>query len=355
MTQQHTTMGKSLASLLANKWLPSDVGDVAVSGMCLDHRQLAPGDMFVAVAGTRNDGRRFVNDAIAAGAAAVLKTAEQDDEKILWRGAVPVIPCVSLEQDVSAIAGRFYASPSHALNVVGVTGTNGKSTCTHLLAQLYSALGKSAAVVGTLGYGMVARAPSVTKGLIATGLTTADPIANQRILAELRDSGADTVAMEVSSHSLEQYRVAGITFDAALFTNLTHDHLDYHGDMAQYGLAKKKLLVHPGLRYRVINLDDSYGRQLVVEFARSREKTKTLTYSLSDKGADLYLENVEHLTTGVRARINTPWGAGSLSSVLLGDFNLSNLLGVIAISCAQGKDLTAVLQVVATLQPVAGR
>lgn len=354
MTQQDTRPGKALAELLQNKWLPSDVGDVTVSGLCLDHRQLAQGDLFIAIAGSRNDGRRFINEALAAGAAAVFKTAESEDEKIRWLGAVPVVPCVGLAEEVSSIASEFFGRPSHAMNIVGVTGTNGKSTCTHLLAQLNNLLGSKAAVAGTLGYGQVDLKSTGASGLIETGLTTADPIASQRILAELKDAGVDTVAMEVSSHSLDQHRVAAIAFDAAVFTNLTRDHLDYHGDMEAYGLAKRKLLLQPGLRHRVINVDDTFGRQLADSF-KSRRGCKTWTYSLADQSADLYLENIEHLADGVRAVIATPWGNGMLGSTLLGDFNLSNLLSVIAVCCAQGKALEAVLSAVPKLKPVAGR
>jgi UDP-N-acetylmuramoyl-L-alanyl-D-glutamate--2,6-diaminopimelate ligase len=377
MTQQDIMPGKPLAELLQNKWLPSDVGDATVSGLCLDHRYLASGDLFIAIAGTRNDGRCFIKEAINAGAAAVLKEADNEEEKIRWSGAVPIIPYVGLAEDVSAIAGEFFGQPSRGLNVIGVTGTNGKSTCTHLVAQLYRLLGsfpgnnvlhknfphsnlphsnfphsKKAAVMGTLGYGLLDA--TATNGLIATGLTTADPITNQRILAELKDSGADTVAMEVSSHSLDQHRVADITFAAALFTNLTRDHLDYHGDMERYGLAKKKLFRQAGLRNRVLNLDDAFGRQLTASFKKN-SAVKTWTYSLTDTNADLYMENIEHRSTGVRGELNTPWGKGEINTILLGDFNLSNLLGVIAVCCAQGNDLQAVLQAVPALKPVAGR
>lgn len=351
MTQQDTVPGKPLAELLQNKWLPSDVGDAAVSGLCLDHRQLAKGDLFIAIAGTRSDGRHYINEAVNAGAAAVVKTADGDEEKIRWIGAVPVIPYVGLAKAVSGIAGEFFGNPSCDLNVLGVTGTNGKSTCTHLFAQLYSWLGKKPAVVGTLGYGLLDDAGS---RLVATGLTTADPIASQRILAELRNGGADTVAMEVSSHSLDQHRVADISFAAAVFTNLTRDHLDYHGDMAHYGLAKKKLFLQPGLQHRVTNLDDAFGRQLAASF-ESSPRSRTWTYSLADNSADLYLENIEHLPGGVQAEIHTPWGKGELSTPLLGDFNLSNLLAVVAVACAQGNKLTAVLNAVPKLRPVAGR
>jgi UDP-N-acetylmuramoyl-L-alanyl-D-glutamate--2,6-diaminopimelate ligase len=354
MTQQDFMPGKPLAGLLRNKWLPSDVGDATVTGLCLDHRQLVRGDLFIALAGTRTDGRRFINEAVSAGAAAVVKEAEGEDERIRWLGAVPVIPHMGLAQDVSGIAGEFFGNPSRQLNVVGVTGTNGKSTCTHLLAQISNLLGSQSAVVGTLGYGFVDAKASGGANLSATGLTTADPVANQRILAELKDGGAETVAMEISSHSLDQHRVAAVQVKAALFTNLTRDHLDYHGTMEAYGLAKRRLFVHPGLGHRVFNVDDPFGRQLAGEFKKDTS-ARTWTYALTDRSADLFLELVEHLPAGTRATLVSPWGRGQFSTVLLGDFNLSNILGVIAVCCAQGKALDDVLSAIAQLKPVAGR
>jgi UDP-N-acetylmuramoyl-L-alanyl-D-glutamate--2,6-diaminopimelate ligase len=354
MTQQDLMPGKPLAELLKGKWLPSDVGDASVTGLCLDHRQLAKGDLFIALAGTRSDGRRFINEAVNAGAAAVVKEAESDDERIRWLGAVPVIPFVGLAREVSAIAGEFYGHPSRALNVIGVTGTNGKSTCTHLIAQLSDLLGSRSAVVGTLGYGMVDSSSPTANPLVATGLTTADPVTSQRVLAELRECSAETVAMEISSHSLDQHRVEDIQVRAALFTNLTRDHLDYHGSMENYGLAKRQLFVHPGVQHRVFNLDDSFGRRLAAEF-RKDKRVRTWTYALADRNADLYLEQVEHLATGTRASLVSPWGRGAFNTGLLGDFNLSNLLGIIAVSCAQGKALNEVLAAAAELKAVAGR
>ncbi|MGQ9425991.1 UDP-N-acetylmuramoyl-L-alanyl-D-glutamate--2,6-diaminopimelate ligase [Gilvimarinus sp. F26214L] len=354
MTQQDTKPGKPLADLLQNKWLPSDVGEATVGGLCLDHRKLNPGDLFIAIAGTRLDGRQFINDAIQAGAGAVVKTAESDEEKIRWIGAVPVVPVAKLGDEVSAIAGEFYGHPSRSLNVLGVTGTNGKSTCSHLLAQLYDLLGQPSGVAGTLGYGLMsARSASMTD-LVDTGLTTADPIASQRILAELKDQGAKTVAMEVSSHSLDQGRVADIRFAAALFTNLTRDHLDYHGSMEEYGLAKRRLFQHKGLDCRVINLDDAFGRELASEFSGDTA-VPSFTYALGALEADIHLRNITHLRGGVRADIVTPWGEGELRSGLLGDFNLSNVLGVVGVCCAQGHALNDVLRALPQLKPVPGR
>lgn len=354
MTQQDLMPGKPLAELLSNKWLPADVGDATVSGLCLDHRALISGDLFIALPGTRHDGRRFIADAIASGAAAVLKSADSDEEQIQWVGRVPVIPYLNLANDVSAIAGEFYGHPSRTMNLVGVTGTNGKSTCTHLLAQLDSLLGEKTAVAGTMGYGLVNARSKKEAELVVTGLTTANAIVSQAMLVELKAAGAKTVAMEVSSHSLHQHRVAALHFNTAVLTNLSRDHLDYHNDMASYGEAKRMLFELPGLRHRIINQDDAFGRELLAEFKGSKGP-ETLSYSLRDSTADLYLENIELLADGLHADVVTPWGKGRFSSPLLGEFNLSNLLAVIAVAGVQGKKLSAVLKALSNLKPVAGR
>lgn len=351
MTQQDLMPGKPLAELLGNKWLPADVGDVTVDGICLDHRQLKTGDLFIAMQGRHHDARRFIGDAIAAGAAAVFKSADSEAEQIQWIGRVPVIPCLNLECDVSSIAAEFFARPSSRMNLLAVTGTNGKSTCTHLLAQLYSLLGEKAAVAGTLGYGIVNDRDGKVGDLIETGMTTADAVASQAMLAELEAAGAKAVAMEVSSHSLDQHRVAAVDFDVAVFTNLSRDHLDYHGDMDSYGAAKRTLFLQPGLKHRIINQDDAFGRRLLKEF----KARGALAYSLRDTNADLYLSNIQLNVDGFRAELHSPWGTGLVSSSLLGEFNLSNMLAVIAVACAQGRDLSTVLKVIPELKPVAGR
>lgn len=351
MTQQDLMPGKPLAELLDSKWLPSDVGDITVSGVCLDHRQLQSGDLFIALQGRHHDARRFIGDAIAAGAAAVLKSADSDDEQIQWIGPVPVVPYLNLASDVSGIAAAFFTRPSSRMNILGVTGTNGKSTCTHLLAQLYSLLGETAAVAGTMGYGVMGPRSGDVSKLIETGMTTADAVASQAMLAELESAGAKVVAMEVSSHSLDQYRVAAVNFDVAVFTNLSRDHLDYHGDMDSYGAAKRKLFLQPGLKHRIINQDDAFGRQLLKEF----KNQAALSYSLRDETADLHLSHIQLDAHGCRAQLHSPWGHGLLSSSLLGEFNLSNMLAVIAVACAQGQDLSTVLKAIPELKPVAGR
>src|SRR5690606_21750175 len=253
--------------------------------------------------------------------------------------------------------GRFYGNPSAQMQVTGITGTNGKTTCSLLLGQLYALVKARAAVMGTVGCGVLdatAVAPLTQQidALQTTGLTTPDPIAVQRLLAQVHEQGARTAAMEVSSHSLVQGRVAAVHFECAIFTNLTQDHLDYHGDLASYGKAKQQLLAMPGLRCAVINADDSWARSLLTQMPTSVE---VVSYSISDASANIYAKNLQFSADGASAELVTPWGEGTLHSKLLGKFNLSNLLAVIAAACLQGLPFAAVLKALPLLQPAPGR
>lgn len=355
MTSHYQAHNPTLAQLLP----AYDLGKAATIGvrnLCLDSRQLKTGDAFIAMAGIQVDGRQFIAKAIEAGAAAILVEADKNWQGIDWLGAVPVIAINNLPDNISAIAGRFYGEPSKGLTLIGVTGTNGKTTCTLLAAQLFARLQQKAAVVGTIGYGLldatsVAPLAQQISMLSSTGLTTPNPIVLQRILAELKNSGAGVVAIEVSSHSLQQKRVAGLQFTTAIFTNLTQDHLDYHGDLVSYGNAKAQLLQMPGLCTAIINIDDAWAKSLLKKIP---EGVTALTYS-TKTSADIFVKNIKLHHAGVSAHIHTPWGQGELMSPLLGEFNLSNLLAVIASVCVQGFTLEQVLPLVANLAAAPGR
>lgn len=330
----------SLAELLAGEALPAVAAALPVSGLALDSRSVRPGDLFCALRGARHDGRDFIAAAAAAGAVAVLA----DVSTPVVGAPIPVIAVRDLAGRLSAIAGRFHGDPSHDLTVTGVTGTNGKTTCSLLLAQLFSALEAPAGVIGTLGAGLA------NDPLQGTGLTTPDALDTQRLLAGLRDAGARRVVMEVSSHSLDQQRVAAVRFHSALFTNLSRDHLDYHRDMAGYREAKARLFRQPGLEVAVLNRDDPAGRDIAA-IATARR-----CYGYSIEGdAQLRVVRAEFDTAGVRARIATPWGEGELESPLPGAFNLANLLAVIGAACAQGFALDSVLAAIPGLRGAPGR
>ncbi|MBD1585653.1 UDP-N-acetylmuramoyl-L-alanyl-D-glutamate--2,6-diaminopimelate ligase [Pseudomonas typographi] len=313
-----------------------------IRALALDSRTVRPGDLFLAVPGARMDGRDHIDDALAHGAAAV--AYESEGARVLPLTDVPLIPVRHLAGQLSAIAGRFYVEPSRLLRLIGVTGTNGKTTTTQLIAQGLDALGERCGTLGTLGSGFV--------GAIAPGtLTTPDAITVQATLADLHKAGAQAVAMEVSSHAIDQARVAALAFDVAVFTNLTRDHLDYHGNMQAYGEVKGRLFAWEGLGCRVINLDDSFGRELAARPHASR----LLTYSCERPDATFYCRDTHFGDQGIRARLVTAQGEYDLRCPLLGRFNLSNVLAAIAALFALGYPLDNVLQAVARFHGPEGR
>lgn len=351
-------------SITLEKLLPGmalgKAATIAVHNLCLDSRQLTTGDAFIAVVGNKMDGRNFIAKAIELGASVVLVEADKNWQSINWLGDVPIIAIEQLSTQVSAIAARFFDEPSKKIRLIGITGTNGKTTCSLLAAQLLAHLQSKSAVVGTLGYGLLdtaALAPIAQQLtlLCSTGLTTPDPVALQRILAELVNEGAASIALEVSSHSLQQKRVADVHIHTAIFTNLTQDHLDYHGDFVNYGNAKEQLLYAPGLHTAIINLDDNWAKDLTNKMPVG---INVLTYSINpsvENPADIYASNIELHALGVHAHIVTPWGEADIQSPLLGAFNLSNLLAVIAAVAVQGFSLEKIVALLAELQPAPGR
>ena len=218
-----------------------------------DSRQVRSGDAFAALPGTNADGRNFIADALAQGAGAVLWEPQGFSWNRDW--IAPHLPIENLRAKVGVIADFIFGSPSQALWVVGVTGTNGKTSCTHWIAQCLDRCGRHAAIAGTLGNGLVGALEPATQ-------TTPDAAQLHEMLARYKAAGARSIAIEVSSHGLDQGRVNGVAFDVALFTNLSRDHLDYHGTMAAYGAAKAKLFSWPGLHAQVINADDTFGQSL---------------------------------------------------------------------------------------------
>lgn len=325
-----------------NQLLPEAASSVLIRELTLDSRKVRPGDLFLAVPGTQQDGRVHISDAIARGAAAVAYEAE--GAAVMTAHSAELVPLKGLAGQLSAIAGRFYGEPSRALHLIGITGTNGKTSVSQLLAQALDLLGERCGIVGTLGNGFY--------GALELGRhTTPDPIGVQATLADMKNAGARAVAMEVSSHGLHQGRVAALAFDVAVFTNLSRDHLDYHGSMQAYGAAKAELFAWDGLRCRVINLDDAFGREL----AAAEHDSRLISYSLIDSDAYLYCRDARFDEQGVRATLVTPRGEGSLRSSLLGRFNLSNLLAVVGTLLGMDYPLDEILKLLPQLQGPVGR
>ncbi|MBF7730346.1 UDP-N-acetylmuramoyl-L-alanyl-D-glutamate--2,6-diaminopimelate ligase [Pseudomonas sp. N040] len=326
-----------------NQLLPQAETSVLIRELTLDSRKVLPGDLFLAVPGALHDAREHIGDAIGRGATAVVYEAE-GAQFVLANPGVALIPVKGLSAQLSAIAGRFYGEPSRAMRLVGVTGTNGKTSVTQLIAQALDRLGEPCGIVGTLGCGF--------HGALQAGRhTTPDALAVQATLADLKQAGARAVAMEVSSHGLDQDRVAALDFEVAVFTNLTRDHLDYHGSMDSYAAVKSRLFAWPQLKCRVINLDDPFGRTL----AGQKLPSRLIGYSLENTAADLYCLDARFSDQGIEARIVTPQGDGLLRSSLLGRFNLSNLLATIGALIGMGYPQDEILAAMPHLQGPAGR
>jgi UDP-N-acetylmuramoyl-L-alanyl-D-glutamate--2,6-diaminopimelate ligase len=307
-----------------------------------DSRRIEPGVAFAAYPGLHADGRKYVPDAIARGASAVL----WESAGFAWdRGwQVPHLPVEGLQHRLGAIADFIYGSPSRSLWMVGVTGTNGKTSCAHWIAHAFDMCGRRAGILGTIGNGLVGALAPATH-------TTPDAPALHELLKQFRTAGAKAVAMEVSSHGLEQGRVGGIKFDVALFTNLTRDHLDYHHTMAAYGQAKAKLFSAPGLRVAVINADDPFGQSLI-DAARARG-ARMLTYGLA--AADVAATGIGASAEGLALSVATPWGKADFASPMVGTFNAQNLLGVLSVLLASDIPLDVAVAALSKLQPPAGR
>jgi len=344
----------SLEQLLAGiVELPADLPsafDVRISGVQMDSRQVKPGDLFFACFGANHDARDYIDEAIGHGAVAVLA-----HEGGKWQGAhvregVIVLAITDLSARMGEIASRFFDEPSAAMTMIGVTGTNGKTSCTQFIAQALDNMQRHCGVIGTLGYGF-------SGDLAETSHTTPDAVLLQSMLAELRLQGADTVAMEVSSQGLHQNRVSGVRFDVAVFTNLTRDHLDYHGSMDVYAETKRKLFMLEGLSSAVVNIDDAYAPLILNSVTPS---VKTWTFSASSRHADVHATRLEFTRNGYRALIHTPFGDGEMSGNLLGSFNFSNLLAVLTTLLATEStrshfNLDQLLTTLSRLQPVSGR
>lgn len=307
-----------------------------------DSRLVEVGDTFVAYPGESADGRAYISQAIARGASAVLWEQEGGHWQEDWR--VPNIPVSGLRGEISTIAGEFYGEPSQRLWMIGITGTNGKTSCSHWLAQCLTRLGRKSAVIGTLGNGF--------PGALSEAInTTPDPIMLQSQLADYSQQGAVAVAMEVSSHGLAQGRVNGIRFDVAVLTNLSRDHLDYHGCMEDYAAAKSQLFDWPELKCSVLNADDAFGVRLAADqAARGR---RVLTYGLD--GGDVTCSALNLGETGIAMRVVTPWGDTEIEAPVLGRFNASNVLAVLSALLVSDVPLQQATDALSRIEPVPGR
>lgn len=313
----------------------------------MDSRKVTPGDLFLACPGGSTDGRDYIAAALKQGAAFVLW---DDAGDFVWQASwdIPNLAVSQLAERAGMVAAYLLNEPSEGLNAIGITGTNGKTSISQWLAQALDMLGQRCAVMGTVGNGFWGE-------LVEATHTTPDPVSIQREIRIMVDQGAQALAMEVSSHGLAQGRVNGVAFNTAVFTNLTRDHLDYHGDMASYGAMKSRLFYWQGLQHAVINVDDEYGRQLAAALADDdQNQANIVTYGFLDE-AIVKIASFEPSLEGMRIDLETPWGNGELNTALLGRFNAQNLAACVGVLCAQGHALEPVLAVLAKIKPATGR
>jgi UDP-N-acetylmuramoyl-L-alanyl-D-glutamate--2,6-diaminopimelate ligase len=329
--------------VLLEPWIaiPSDA---EVTGIQQDSRAVKHGDVFLAYPGLVADGRLFLSQAVEAGASAIVYEPMNCPESVVFPDELPCIALSNLAELQGLIASRFYGHPTRAFSVTGVTGTNGKTTIAYQLAQAHDLLGKRAAYLGTLGQGSV-------NALEETHNTTPDPLSLQRFFHTAKQDGVLALCMEVSSHALAQSRVAGVDFTQAIFTNLTHEHLDYHQTMQAYAEAKTKLFAMPTLQWAIINQDDDYALFMKESVPQT---CKILTYGLG-QGCDVRAEQITMNISGTTFDVETPWGRFSLAVKAVGTFNVYNSLAVFASLLAAGYDPQAVVQVMSILRPSPGR
>ena len=393
---------------------------VPITRLVTDSRSIQRGDTFVAYPGEKTDGRQFIAPAIAQGANAVIwekllmkplaiRLSEQtalhshsakspkdgdisrwltpakslvmsghpwEAQHFVWNDAwqVPNLAVADLRHKAGWLADAVYGTPSEKLWVVGITGTNGKTSTSHWIAHALNEAGKQCALIGTLGNGFV-------DALKASANTTPDAIRVHGLLADYLRDGAQAVAMEVSSHALSQGRVNAVRFDVAMLTNLSRDHLDYHGDMQRYADTKRKLFDWQQLGFVVLNLDDAYGVELAEQLSLQEGRrwmpggsattlpqqdtdAEVIGYGLSDAALQLaerlglrmvYGNLLEMTGQGLRLAVHSSWGAAELNSALVGRFNAANLLGALAVLLVSGVALSDAAHSLSRAQPVAGR
>ncbi len=320
-----------------------------ITGLSLDSRSVNCGDLFFALAGQHTHGAAYIEIALQKGAVAIVQEVSPDsDPNPTTEWLAQETPCVkipNLNQRVGEIAARFYKFPAQHLTIMGVTGTNGKTSTTHFISQLLQKQEVVCGLIGTLGYGLYGQLQTATH-------TTPNPIQLQQQLAHFHSRSISHVAMEVSSHALDQGRTNGVTFSTAIFTNLSRDHLDYHGNMLEYGKAKQRLFMQPTLKTAIINQDDPFGQHLLGNLPTH---VVPLTYSQEHSQSSVYARVLKRDQEGYHLKIHSLWGEGECHLPLLGKFNVSNVLGSLTTLLKLGYPFKQVLAHLSQLQAVQGR
>lgn len=335
-----------LRGIAPDALLPS-IADIEITNISADSRQVGPGGLFLALRGLKSHGVEYAARAVQRGAIALCWEPAQNVQPPPVNIATAAIP--DLSAHIGALADRFFVEPSAALRIAAITGTNGKTTTAHVLAVACEKLGMRAGYMGTLGYGPLG-------ALQPSDRTTPDCISVHRQLAELCDARVGTVGMEVSSHALDQGRIDAVRIDTTVFTNLSRDHLDYHGTMDAYGAAKARLFRWPGLHSRIINAGDEFGRALLKE----RVGARTIAYSVhalqsAAVESSIHARQVRATDRGLELDVDGSWGACTLRSPLLGEFNAENLLAALGVLLSWDVPLTQAAAALEKISAPAGR
>jgi UDP-N-acetylmuramoyl-L-alanyl-D-glutamate--2,6-diaminopimelate ligase len=338
-----------LSAILKDVVPAPEFGDRTVAGIAMDSRSVSDGDAFMACAGMRSHGLDWLDEAVRRGASVVLWESDDAHTSVTPPDGVVAVEVPGLTVHAGQIAARVFGDPSSSVRVIGVTGTNGKTSVTHIIAQALCALDRRCGVIGTLGNGFPGKLERTTH-------TTPDAATLQCLLASLRDAGATEVAMEVSSHALNQHRVGGVRFAIAAFTNLTRDHLDYHGDIASYAAAKRRLFESDGLEAAVICTDDPYGRDLVTQGFPGVRVTAVGAPGARE-GQSRFVEIVESRAhpAGMHMVMESHDGTIGFETRLLGGFNATNLAVAAGVLLECGVPPTRLGPALASVATVPGR
>ncbi len=350
-------MGSPMNSAELADWLRTALADAAPkAGLSLDSRRIARGDVFLACPGEAGDGRRYIVQAIEAGAAAVLF---DDADGFAWddNWTVPHRAVQALAKAAGPIAHAWYGEPDRGMFSVAVTGTNGKTSCTQWLGQALSCEQMPTAVIGTLGVGLFKR--GTTSGFAATGFTTPDAVQLHRNLSEQKKQGATALAIEASSIGLVQGRMNELHVDVAVLTNFTRDHLDFHGTMEDYEAAKAMLFDWPGLQHAVINIDDAMGLRMLARVRNRQPAVAAIAYTTEGARIEgvpiLSATDIRISQHGTTFHLESPYGHGAVRTQLIGHFNVSNILAIAGVLFARGMRWNTVVQLLEALVPVPGR
>jgi UDP-N-acetylmuramoyl-L-alanyl-D-glutamate--2,6-diaminopimelate ligase len=344
MPAEHLTTSITLAELLQGF---ADASPIPIQGISSDSRQLKPGDLFLACAGHSSHGLDYVGEAVSAGVAAIAWDSSTADFPAGAVG-VPMVAVEGLAQHVGQIANRFFGRPSEAIRVIGVTGTNGKTTVAWLIAQCLENLGKHCGYIGTLGTG-------IGEIDVGEGMTTPGAVELHQNLADFKNNGAEYAAVEVSSHALAQNRIAGVALDTVLFTNLSRDHLDYHGDMQSYAETKARLFLESDARHRIINLDSEFGAQLATRCGQDVVTVSTNFDRVANGRAYVFVRCVVAADNGSFVKFSSSWGDGEFSLPLPGDFNVANAVIVLALLLQHDVPMDQACGVLSTVDAPLGR